>query len=158
MDIRRAVLAEMMKMIAPGKFSLDFVPAINRTGEEYLRDMTVKNSSREIYAQRPLFGPNYDDIAITITETGRPANVSLSRGQKRRLILYVIITAGRLIAQRLGREPVLLLDDLTAELDSDGRQWIYRELSATGWQVFVTAPEKPFVTRKKLGGLTLPAV
>ena len=158
MDIRRAVLAEMVKMIPPGKFSLDFLPAMNKNGEEYLRDTTAKNSVRETYAQHPLCGPSYDDIAITVTETGKPASISLSRGQKRRLILYIILTAGRLIAQRLGREPILLLDDLTAELDSDGRQWIYRELSATGWQVFVTAPEKPFVTRRKLGGLTLTAV
>lgn len=158
MDIRRGVLSEMLKLIPSGKFSLEFVPAINTTGEEYLRYMTEKTSAREIYAQRPLYGPNYDDIAITITETGKPASESLSRGQKRRLILYMIITAGKLIAQRFSREPVLLLDDLTAELDSSGREWACRELSATGWQIFVTAPEKPFPSRKKFGVLTLPAV
>ena len=156
MDIRRGVLAEMMKIIPSGKFSLSFVPAMNAPGEVYLREMTAKTSARETYAQHPLYGPNYDDISITVTETGRPAATSLSRGQKRRLILHMILTAGRLISQRLGREPILLLDDLTAELDSDGRQWILRELSATGWQCFITAPEKPFVTRKKLGVLYLP--
>ncbi|MBQ3448221.1 MAG: hypothetical protein IJG37_11320, partial [Synergistaceae bacterium] len=155
MDIRRAVIAEMMKMIPPEKFSLEFVPAMNKPGEEYMREMTGRNSAREVYAQHPLCGPGYDDIAITVTETGRPASISLSRGQKRRLILYLILTAGRLIAQRLGREPVLLLDDLTAELDAEGRQWIYRELSATGWQSFVTAPEKPFALRRKFGVVEL---
>ncbi|MBR0185168.1 MAG: hypothetical protein IJQ24_03985, partial [Synergistaceae bacterium] len=85
----------------------------------------------------------------------RPASESLSRGQKRRLILYIILTSGRLIEERLKRKPVLLLDDLTAELDAEGREWTYNQLKATGWQAFITAPEKPFATRRKFGGINL---
>lgn len=155
MDTRRAVLSELVKIIPPGKFSLDFVPSTRASCEEYMREMTAANSERERYSQRPLFGPNYDEIAITISDTGRPASESLSRGQKRRLILYMILTAGKLIVQRLNRKPVLLLDDLTAELDREGREWAYHEISRTGWQSFITAPEKPFPSRRKFGGITL---
>ena len=154
MDIRRSVLAELVKMTVPGKVSLEFIPGV-KSGEEYLRDMAMKNAQREIYAQRVLYGPSYDDIAITMSGNGRAASESLSRGQKRRLILHMIITAGRLIDGRLKRNPILLLDDLTAELDADGRKSAYDELNQTGWQIFITAPEKPFPSRKKFGGLTL---
>ena len=154
MDIRREVLAQFVKMIPPGRIALEFLPRI-KSGEEYLREMTTVNANREFYAQRVLYGPNYDDISIMIPEKGKTASESLSRGQKRRLILYMIITAGKLIAERLKKSPILLLDDLAAELDSDGRQWTYNELSKTKWQIFITAPEKPFTSRKKCGGIKL---
>lgn len=156
MDIRRAVLGELVRIMPSGKFSLEFVPAINASGEEYLREMCRVHSRRETYARRTLFGPNYDELAITIDETGRLASESLSRGQKRRLILYMLLTAGRLIAQRMGKSPVLLLDDFTAELDREGREFTHKELSATGWQVFLSAPERPFAGRRKFGMVELP--
>ncbi|MBR1437203.1 MAG: AAA family ATPase [Synergistaceae bacterium] len=154
MDIRREVLGQLSAMMSGGKLTLLFLPDIS-SGESYLREKLASNHEREIYAQRPLFGPNYDELAITITENARPASEALSRGQKRRLILFMILTAGRLIAERLKRKPVLLLDDLTAELDSKGRQRVLTELLNTGWQVFITAPEKPFSSRRKFGGITL---
>ena len=157
MDIRREVLAQLVKLMPPGKVLLKFLPSI-RSGSEYLNDMITVNAKRERYAQRVLYGPNYDDISITVAEKGKSASESLSRGQKRRLILYMIITAGKLIAERLKRSPILLLDDLTAELDSEGKEFACRELAKTKWQVFITAPEKPFATRKKFGGINLPAV
>ncbi len=144
MDARRDVVSMMMNMIPEGKFIMQFMPAINVSGEEYLTEMLNRNSKRESYALHPLDGPNYDDLSIIISETGRPASESLSRGQKRRMILYMIITAGKLIAQKLKREPILLFDDLTAELDSEGKSFVYSELLKTKWQVFITAPENPF--------------
>ena len=155
MDTRRQVLRELETVITPGKFSMAFTPALGVPGAEYLREALERNRSRELYAQHPLDGPNYDEVAITIDANGRPASEALSRGQKRRLILSLIITAGRLIARRLKREPVLLLDDLTAELDAEGRERAFRELDGTKWQVFITAPEKPFSSRKKFGGINL---
>ena len=155
MDIRREVLKELMRIMDTEKFTMRFVPELSVSGEEYLRAMINENRTREIYAQRPLFGPNYDELSIMITDTGKPASESLSRGQKRRLILYIILTSGKLIEERLKRKPVLLLDDLTAELDAEGREWSYNQLKAAGWQAFITAPEKPFATRRKFGGITL---
>ena len=155
MDIRREVSVQLMKMMNTEKFTMKFVPELSFSGEEYLRAMINENRAREIYAQRPLFGPNYDELSIMITGTGRSASESLSRGQKRRLILYIILTSGKLIDERLKRKPVLLLDDLTAELDAEGKEWTYNQLKATGWQAFITAPEKPFATRRKFGGINL---
>ena len=111
-------------------------------------DMLNRNSRRESFSLHPLDGPGYDELSIIITETKRPAYESLSRGQKRRLILYMIITAGKLIALKLKREPVLLFDDLTAELDSEGRDFAFRKLNETKWQVFITAPENPFSKKR----------
>ena len=155
MDRRREVVNMLMGMITPGKFSLSCVPELKVPGEEYLHEMLRANRSRELHALRPQDGANYDELAITITENGRSASEALSRGQKRRLVLYMIIMAGKLTALKLKREPILLFDDLTAELDGEGREWTYTQLKKTKWQVFMTSPEKPFAIRKKFGGITL---
>ena len=158
MDKRRQVLSHFKNFIAQGKYNFELLPAIKTSGEEYLHEALKYYSAREFHAMHPLCGPNYEDIAITLCENNRPASEALSRGQKRRLILYTIITAGKLISMILKREPVLLFDDLTAELDSEGRRWTYQELEKTKWQVFITAPEKPFDTARNFGGITFGTV
>ena len=75
---------------------------------------------------------------------GRPASAALSRGQKRRLVVSLILIAGRFVGTYLRAQPVLLLDDLGAELDEAGRREAGSTLLGTGWQVFVTGTENPF--------------
>ena len=144
MDKRREVLTQMMSIIPEGRFTMSIVPEVRGSCDEYLKEALRRNFQREVRALRPQDGPSYDDLAITICSNGRTASESLSRGQKRRLVLFLLITAGKLIARRMKRKPVMLLDDLTAELDVEGREFVHRELTKTGWQVFVTAPENPF--------------
>ncbi|MBR0034221.1 MAG: AAA family ATPase [Synergistaceae bacterium] len=155
MDRRREVAGQLMTIAPQGKFTLSFVPEVRTSGSEYLREMLKQNYAKELRAFRPQDGPGYDDLAITLNANGRPASEALSRGQKRRLILYLLISAGRLTAHRMKREPVMLFDDLTAELDAQGREFVYTELAKTGWQVFITAPENPFTSSKNFGGMVL---
>ena len=155
MDRRREVADQLMKIAPQEKFTLSFVPDVRTSGSEYLREMLMRNHEKELRAFRPHDGPGYDDLAITLNANGRAASEALSRGQKRRLILYLLISSGRLTAHRMKREPVMLFDDLTAELDAEGREFVYSQLAKTKWQIFITAPEKPFKTRKKFGGITL---
>ena len=144
MDRRREVAAQLMSIVPQEKFRLSFVPEVNISCSEYLREMLRENHVKELRAFRPQDGPSYDDLAVTLNANGRAASEALSRGQKRRLILGLLISAGRLTAHRMKREPVMLFDDLTAELDAQGREFVYTELAKTGWQVFITAPENPF--------------
>ena len=157
MDIRREVVRQLMTMMTEKKVLLKFLPEVEgrKSSEEFLRIMTESNRAREIFAQRSLFGPSFDELSIIVTENGRTASESLSRGQKRRLILYLIITACSMIEARLGRKPVLLLDDMTAELDASGRNKIFDWLKSTGWQVFLTAPENPFGRKKGYNAIIL---
>ena len=144
MERRREVAAQLMSLIPPGRFVMSLVPEVAGAGDEYLRYALHKNRSRELRALRPQDGPSYDDLAITLCADGRPVSEALSRGQKRRLVMFLLITAGKLIAQRMRKAPVMLLDDITAELDAEGRDFVHAELAKTGWQVFITAPENPF--------------
>jgi DNA replication and repair protein RecF len=100
------------------------------------------SAERERAAGRVFVGPQVDDLLLTCL--GRPAALSLSRGQKRRVVVAMILSAGRLIEAKLRLRPILLLDDVAAELDGEGRELMGHVLSATGWQVFVTGAEDPF--------------
>jgi DNA replication and repair protein RecF len=97
---------------------------------------------RERHAGSVLVGPHRDDLLFSCL--GRPASQALSRGQKRRLVVATILASGFLIETKLRTRPILLLDDVTAELDAEGRELMGLALTATGWQVFVTGVEDPF--------------
>ncbi|MBR1486935.1 MAG: DNA replication/repair protein RecF [Synergistaceae bacterium] len=152
MDRRREVANLLKTVMLQNNFDLEFLPKIENNGERFLKNFLKdkKYLERERAAFRPLIGPNYEELAITLYDSGRTASEALSRGQKRKLILNMIIHSGKLIKLRLRRDPILLFDDLTAELDKNGREWTCQKLLETGWQVFITAPENPFEIEKQL--------
>jgi DNA replication and repair protein RecF len=110
--------------------------------EESLAADLRANLERERHAGTPLVGPHRDDLSFSCS--GRSAALSLSRGQKRRTVAAMILAAGRVIRSQTRISPILLLDDVAAELDAVGRNLMGRALAASGWQVFLTGAENPF--------------
>ena len=62
-----------------------------------------------------LVGPHRDDITFTINNT--PARQYASQGQQRTLVLALKLAELQLIEEVVGEAPLLLLDDVLAELD-----------------------------------------
>jgi len=62
-----------------------------------------------------LVGPHRDDITFTINST--PARQYASQGQQRTLVLALKLAELQLIEEVVGEAPLLLLDDVLAELD-----------------------------------------
>jgi DNA replication and repair protein RecF len=62
-----------------------------------------------------LVGPHRDEIELTINDT--PAKAYGSQGQQRTLVLALKLAELELIEQIVGEPPLLLLDDVLAELD-----------------------------------------
>lgn len=60
-------------------------------------------------------GPHRDDIELTLN--GMPARTHASQGEQRTLALGLRLAAHRLVAERTGSTPVLVLDDVLSELD-----------------------------------------
>jgi DNA replication and repair protein RecF len=58
--------------------------------------------------------------------------------------MAAILAAGRLIEEKLRIKPILILDDIAAELDAEGRELMGQALVKTGWQVFASAAGVPF--------------
>ena len=60
-------------------------------------------------------GPHRDELSIGLN--GLPARTHASQGEQRTLALAMRLAAHRLVAERTGSTPVLVLDDVLSELD-----------------------------------------
>ncbi|NEO53635.1 MAG: DNA replication/repair protein RecF [Okeania sp. SIO3B5] len=69
----------------------------------------------EQYQGTTVVGPHRDDVAFTINDT--PARQYASQGQQRTLVLALKLAELQLIEQVVTEPPLLLLDDVLAELD-----------------------------------------
>ncbi|MGB3265756.1 MAG: DNA replication/repair protein RecF [Microcoleus sp.] len=74
-----------------------------------------KRAIAEQFQGTTLVGPHRDDIIFTINNT--PARQYASQGQQRTLVLALKLAELQLIEEVVGEAPLLLLDDVLAELD-----------------------------------------
>lgn len=72
----------------------------------------------------------------------RPVKGRISRGQQKLLIAAFILVQCRIVAERGGRVPVLLLDDFSAELSAEFQARLLGTLLEYPGQKFVTALER----------------
>lgn len=105
--------------VPPGQASPGQVPNESTDDPVMIQEAFLeKIQSRAIaeYHQRTsLVGPHRDDIAFVINET--PARHYGSQGQQRTLVLSLKLAELELIEAVIGEPPLLLLDDVLAELD-----------------------------------------
>lgn len=103
-----------------------------------------RNREREVAAAASLWGPHRDDLALTLN--GRPAAAFASRAQARTIALALRLAEARLMLDRSGERPILLLDDILSEMDARRRTSV---LEATGAfdQVWITSAEQGEVER-----------
>ncbi|PLX80160.1 MAG: DNA replication and repair protein RecF [Desulfuromonas sp.] len=107
--------------------------------EQELLDEYGRQLEQELRYQMTLCGPHRDDIEFMVD--GRPLRNFGSQGQQRSFIL-AFKTAQALDLQQLhGEPPLLLLDDLTGELDKRRQERFYQFLLNLKTQVFITATD-----------------
>jgi len=97
------------------------------------------SEEKERIIKRPLVGPQRDDIIIT--SGTRSASEYFSRGQRRRAAVAMMLAAAWAVEMRIHRKPLLLLDEIAAELDQKGRNIMVKSLMDCGWQVFAATAE-----------------
>ena len=85
-------------------------------------------------------GPHRDDLELTLG--GRDVRAFGSRGEARTAALSLRVAEYRLLTERHGEPPVLLVDDFSAELDADRRAYLL-SLTAGTPQAIVTGTEPP---------------
>jgi len=82
-------------------------------------------------------GPHRDLPGFTID--GIDASVFASQGEAKTLALALKASEIELTRLTLGRNPILLLDDITSELDERRKNFLYRLIEEYTGQIFVTA-------------------
>lgn len=102
----------------------------------FLLDSMEKDYIKEHERRMSLYGPQVDRIEFFLN--GKNASLFASQGQQRSLVLSYKMAEVALIKDKLGQNPVLLLDDVMSELDSNRRNALFSLLSE-GIQTFITA-------------------
>ena len=92
-------------------------------------------------------GPHLRDASITAG--GRELRGFGSQGEQRTAVLALVLAEAELLADRRGEPPLLLLDDVFSELDTERRGALLAQLPA-GAQTVITATHKPGVAEPDL--------
>jgi len=100
-----------------------------------LLNLLKQRRREEIARKQTLVGPHRDDIAFRLNDTS--AVSFASQGQQRSLVLALKLAELELIRQHLDEPPVLLLDDVLAELDLE-RQALLTSTVAEDMQTVIT--------------------
>lgn len=111
------------------------VPEIEALGVELLATFAAQRTA-EIERGVTLVGPHRDDVVLTLGPL--PAKGYASHGESWSVALGLKLAAYQLLRRDLGEDPVLVLDDVFAELDVERRERL-ADLVADCEQVLVTA-------------------
>jgi DNA replication and repair protein RecF len=118
---------------------LAFAPGSTaRTVEEFLA-LWEEQRERDLGLRSTQYGPHRDDWILRL-QAGA-ARTYGSDGQQRNLVLALKLGLHRDLAERTGRTPLLLADDVLGELDPDRRRAFWQWLPEA-CQVFATGTEE----------------
>jgi DNA replication and repair protein RecF len=105
--------------------------------EDALRATFASGRQKDLYAGRTLSGPHRADIEAIYTAKGIEAK-QCSTGEQKALLISLILSNARALAQDFGAPPILLLDEVAAHLDATRRAALYDEICALNAQAWMT--------------------
>jgi DNA replication and repair protein RecF len=112
--------------------ALEYEPEWRRSG---LAAALAASRADDVRRGVSTVGPHRDDVGIMLG--GMPSRTHASQGEQRTLALALRLAAHRLVAERTGSSPVLVLDDVLSELDPDRATALLANLPAG--QVVITS-------------------
>ena len=147
LDVFAPTAADALDRVSAGELhaAIRYEPRIaGETSEDVLRVLhgeRARDRARGVTSS----GPHLDDMGVELD--GRPARAFASQGQHRALVLAMKIAEIQVLQEGKGRSPVLLLDDVSSELDAERNGHLMRYLvsDAFGGQVFLTTTDRRHV-------------
>jgi DNA replication and repair protein RecF len=132
------IAAATYKDIAGSSKQLDV--RLSNDAQTALKDQLSASAAEERARGMTVVGPHRDDLILELDNL----NVQTfgSRGEARTTALALRVAEYRLLEEKHGEAPVLLLDDFTAELDADRRSYLLA-LAARAPQAIVSGTETP---------------
>lgn len=151
MGTERAMLVERLEPLVIEAYSrlagvdvsvrLDYDPEWRRSG---LADALARSRQDDLRRGVSTVGPHRDELEVELD--GMPARTHASQGEQRTLALALRLAAHRLIAERVGSTPILVLDDVLSELD-EGRATALLDDLPAGQIVITSASPLPEAAR-----------
>ncbi len=107
--------------------------------KEKIRLALQENSRVERERGTTMIGPHRDDLVFLLND--KPIRQHGSQGQQKSFVLALKMAEIEYLKRRSGSSPVLLLDDMTAELDSSRISHLLGYLLEGEMQVFITTTD-----------------
>lgn len=104
--------------------------------ERSLSEQLNAGLDKDLSAGYTLRGPHRDDLLLLLGK--RAALSALSRGQQKAFMLALFLSLADVINKYSGTPPLLLIDDLGAELDSEHQRRVMDHLDQSNIQALVT--------------------
>ena len=126
----------------PLDFSLTYAPRVEPDPTaiaDALAHSIDKDRARGFTAE----GPHADDVHLQLGEVGAKSHAS--QGQQRAIVLALKVAELDIVSTRTDRVPVLLLDDVSSELDRVRNRRLFDLLGRLGGQVFLTTTHPEFI-------------
>ena len=153
---RRETVAALDAALAatpPGAFPAARVALDDATPDD-LAAALRKARAIDAGAGRATIGPHRADLSVTHAAKDQPASRG-STGEQKALLIGIVLAHAALVAERLGRTPLLLLDEVAAHLDPGRRAALFERLADTGAQVWMTGTEAALFDRIEAQRLTV---
>jgi DNA replication and repair protein RecF len=125
----------------PTAVDLSYEPLWRRSG---LRVALAEARTVDIRRGVSTVGPHRDELSMSIN--GLPSRTHASQGEQRTLALALRLAGHRLVTDRTGSAPILVLDDVLSELDDHRGTALLGHLPA-GQVVITTASKLPPAAR-----------
>jgi DNA replication and repair protein RecF len=121
----------------PVAIDLHYEPAWRSVG---LANALAAARTQDVRRGVSTVGPHRDELTLSIA--GLPSRTHASQGEQRTLALALRLAGHRLVTERTGSAPVLVLDDVLSELDDHRATALLDHLPA-GQVIITTASELP---------------
>jgi DNA replication and repair protein RecF len=104
--------------------------------EDALLDALRAARAKDLATSATQVGPHRDDLAFELD--GREAGAYASQGQLRAIMLAWKTAELAVLARAHGDSPILLLDDVSSELDPQRNEYLFEHLAGLAGQCFIT--------------------
>lgn len=142
-ELGEKIEAVFAEVIGEGvRLEVRYEPRVEGGEEELLKryqEALMKDRARGFTAD----GPHADELALRLSD--RAARSHGSQGQHRSIALAMKMVELDLLGSKLGKIPILLLDDVSSELDRTRNRRLFERLSRLGGQVFLTTTHPEFI-------------
>lgn len=128
--------------LAPGQAGLEL--SLSRGwGRDHasLSEALASGRSRDLGLGYTYSGPHRADLALRMA--GSDVRERVSRGQARTVALSLLMAMGQCFQEKRGQTPVMLLDDVCAELDPMHQTALFALLAQGGFQALVSSVALP---------------
>ena len=119
---------------------------------DYLETQLAERKAEEIARKQSCVGPHRDDILFFINNND--ATKFASQGQQRTVVLSLKLAEINLIKEKIGESPILLLDDVLAELDDIRQNYLLKTIEE-GTQTIITSVDTLLFDKSFLDGVKI---